>query len=52
MAVLSSFYTKLAGGRMMTGVRKITKQTNNRFANMYELEAETRDGFVFNYYMA
>lgn len=36
----------------MTGVRKITKQTDNRFANMYELEAETRDGFVFNYYMA
>jgi len=36
----------------MTGVRKITKQTNNRFANMYELEAETRDGIVFSYFMA
>jgi len=36
----------------MTGVRKITKQTDNRFANMYELEAETREGYVFSYFMA
>jgi ADP-ribose pyrophosphatase len=36
----------------MTGVRKITKQTDNKFLNMYKLEAERRNGEKFDYFMA
>ena len=40
------------GIRKVTGVRKITKQTDNRFLNMYKLEAERRNGEKFDYFMA
>lgn len=37
---------------IMSKVNHVNKQTNNRFLNMYELEAEHRDGTVRPYYMA
>ena len=36
----------------MDRVRKIIKQTSNKFLNLYELEAERRNGKVSPYYMA
>lgn len=36
----------------MSRVKKITKQTQNRFLNMYHLEAENRLGGSVNYYVA
>ena len=36
----------------MSKVNQVNKQTNNRFLNLYELEAEHRDGKVNPYYMA
>lgn len=36
----------------MDRVKKIIKQTSNKFLNLYELEAERRNGKVSPYYMA
>jgi len=36
----------------MDRVKRITKQTNNRFLNLYELDAEKRNGKISPYYMA
>ena len=36
----------------MDRIRKVAKQTNNRFLNMYELEIVHRDGKTSPYYMA
>ena len=36
----------------MDRIRKVNKQTNNRFLNMYELEVVHRDGQTSPYYMA
>ena len=36
----------------MDRIRKVAKQTNNRFLNMYELEVVHRDGNTSPYYMA
>lgn len=36
----------------MSKVRDIKKQTDNRFLNLYELEAEHRDGKVSKYFLA
>ena len=36
----------------MDRIRKVIKQTNNRFLNMYELEVAHRDGKTSPYYMA
>ena len=36
----------------MDRIRNVTKQTSNRFLNMYELEVAHRDGKVAPYYMA
>ena len=36
----------------MDRIRKVAKQTNNRFLNMYELEVVHRDGKTSPYYMA
>jgi ADP-ribose pyrophosphatase len=36
----------------MSRVRNIKKQTQNRFLNLYELEAEHRDGKVSKYFLA
>ena len=36
----------------MDRIRKVVKQTDNRFLNMYELEVAHRDGKISPYYMA
>ena len=36
----------------MDRIRKVTKQTNNRFLNMYELEVAHRDGKISPYFLA
>lgn len=36
----------------MGRIREITKQTSNRFLNLYELKAERRNGKIAPYYMA
>jgi ADP-ribose pyrophosphatase len=36
----------------MDRIRKVIKQTDNRFLNMYELEVAHRDGKTSPYYMA
>ena len=36
----------------MPYARKITKQTDNKFLNMYKMEAVSREDTVFDYYMA
>jgi len=36
----------------MSRVKRITKQTNNKFLNLYELDAEKRNGKISPYYMA
>ena len=36
----------------MDRIRKVVKQTDNRFLNMYELEVAHRDGKTSPYYMA
>lgn len=36
----------------MSRIHKIKKQTNNRFLNLYEVEAEHRDGTISPYYLA
>ena len=36
----------------MPYARKITKQTDNKFLNMYKMEAVSREEKVFDYYMA
>lgn len=36
----------------MSRIKSIKKQTDNKFLNLYELEAERRDGSVIPYYVA
>jgi len=36
----------------MNRVRKVTKQTNNKYLNIYEFESEFRNGFTGTYFVA